>query len=295
MSSKSKPSKLKINQRPWLLFASVTFFLIILTVNSVSLLLRHANYLGRNCSIPVKTGTNGTNHLKIAIVSLSNRVEEQVWKNKKAYAKKNGYDFIDVSWIVDPTRPPSWSKILAIKTNLQNYDWIFWNDDDILVMNQEILLEDIIFGLIGHGDSNSTPDLILTEDFNGVNAGVFFVRKSEWSVKFLNTWWNQTSFIQFGSTKSGDNAALKYLTDSLPDEESRAHIRIPPMQCRFNSYPWIPSGKSFYRLIFSPWTTWQGAYSEGDFMVHLAGIHNKQRWVSKLLPEMKTSRRNKFF
>ena len=88
--------------------------------------------------------------------------------------------------------------------------------------------------------------------------GVFFVRKSEWSERFLDTWWNQTSFVQFGSTRSGDNAALMYLTDNLSKEESQVHVRISPMQCLFNSYPWFLSKKSVYRLLLSPWTTWQG-------------------------------------
>lgn len=91
--------------------------------------------------------------------------------------------------------------------------------------------------------------------------GIFFFRKSEWSERFLNTWWNQTSFVQFGSTKSGDNSALMYLIENLPKEEFRDHVRISPMQCLFNSYPWFPSKKSVYRLILSPRTTWQGERS----------------------------------
>jgi mannan polymerase II complex MNN10 subunit len=91
------------------------------------------------------------------------------------------------------------------------------------------------------------------------HAGVFFIRKSNWSERFLDTWWNQTSFIQFGSTKSGDNAALKHLIDHLSAEEMQAHVRIAKMQCLFNSYPWILSWKSTLRLIFHLATTWKGS------------------------------------
>ncbi|XP_039817025.1 uncharacterized protein LOC120701615 [Panicum virgatum] len=98
-------------------------------------------------------------------------------------------------------------------------------------------MERILFTVIGHGDFDDSPDLILTEDFSGVNnAGmgdltrVSFVRRSKWSEWFLDTWWNQTSFIQFGSTKSGDNAALKHLIDHLSAEEMQAHVRIAKMQ-----------------------------------------------------------------
>lgn len=30
----------------------------------------------------------------------------------------------------------------------------------------------ILFSVIGHSDFDAAPDLILTEDFNGVNAGI---------------------------------------------------------------------------------------------------------------------------
>jgi len=76
------------------------------------------------------------------------------------------------------------------------------------------------------------------------HAGVSFVRRSKWSEWFLDTWWNQTSFIQFGSTKSGDNAALKHLIDHLSAEEMQAHVRIAKMQCLFNSYSWVLTWKS---------------------------------------------------
>ncbi|XP_078153624.1 putative alpha-1,6-mannosyltransferase MNN10 [Carex rostrata] len=294
----SSKNQLKIQRPWWLLFISITFLLSFLALDLASSVLRHANNLGRNCYSPLVVYTSVVpveNRPRMAIVSLSNQVQDAVWKNKKAYTKKMGYHFIDSSWMIDRSRPPSWSKILAIKSALRDHDWVFWNDADTLVTNPEIYLENILVALIGHSDFNSTPDLILTADYNGVNAGVFFVRKSEWSERFLDTWWNQTSFVQFGSTKSGDNAALMYLIDNLPKEESQVHVRISPMQCLFNSYPWFPSKKSVYRLLLSPWTTWQGAYSDGDFMVHLAGLQNKKKWVSRIIEDMRIPRRKMFF
>ncbi|KAJ4778653.1 hypothetical protein LUZ62_062910 [Rhynchospora pubera] len=289
------PSKHQLKtQRPWLLLIVVTFLLSIITFNLTSFVLQHANSLGRSCSPLAGSVVPIENRPRIAIVSLSNRVQETVWQNKKAYTKKMGYRFIDASWMIDSSRPPSWSKILAVKSSLRDHDWVFWNDADTLVTNPDIYLENILLALGGRNDFNSTPDFILTEDYNGVNAGVFFFRKSEWSERFLDTWWNQTSFVKFGSTKSGDNDALMYLISKLPKEEKQVHVQISPMQCLFNSYPWFPSRKSVYRLLLSPWTTWQGAYSEGDFMVHLAGIGNKKKWMSKIIQNTRTPRRKTF-
>ncbi|KAH7690531.1 Glycosyltransferase 34 protein [Dioscorea alata] len=121
------------------------------------------------------------------------------------------------------------------------------------------------------------------------NPGVFFIRRSKWSENFLDVWWNQTTFISFGSTKSGDNAAFKHFMDNLPPDELRQHIQISPMQCLFNSYQWFLSWKSALRLFTSPSTTWKGAYSHGDFMVHFAGIDEKQEWAEKILREMESN------
>lgn len=53
---------------------------------------------------------------------------ELVWGNKRSYAEKMGYDFIDARELVDRDRPPNWSKILAVRFYLDSYHWIFWND-----------------------------------------------------------------------------------------------------------------------------------------------------------------------
>ncbi|KAJ4805642.1 hypothetical protein LUZ62_018208 [Rhynchospora pubera] len=288
--------------RPFL-YLSFSFLLSLLFLHLTSLLLRRANSLGRRCYPP--SPPISFPQLKIAIVTISDEskqseiyypggwkrrsfvgMREAVWGNKRRYAERMGYDFVDATELVDPSRPPNWSKILAVRSCLRVYDWVFWNDADTVITNLDVALETILFGLIGYGDVKLTPDLVVTEDLNGVNSGVFFMRKSDWSERFLQKWWDQTSFIQFGSTKSGDNAALRHLIDSLPDEESQLHILISPMQCLCNSYPWFPSLKSLYRLLISPQKTWQGVYSDGDFIVHLAGLDDKRGWALKLLQEV---------
>eukprot|EP00250_Pteridium_aquilinum_P012257 c20603_g1_i3 orf=99-1166(-) len=184
---------------------------------------------------------------------------ELVMPNKVSYTQRHGYEFIDASDTLDPSRPPSWSKILAVRKHLPNFDWVFWNDVDSLVTNPEISLEDIIDSVVGSMGRNFTPDLIITTDVTGVNAGMFFFRNTEWSMRFLELWWNQSSFIRpFGQMKSGDNDALKYLLQTMPEEEFRQHVGIPRMQCAFNSYLWRPSLKSGVRLMKLPKVVWQG-------------------------------------
>lgn len=43
---------------------------------------------------------------------------------------------------------------------------------DILFSLITYLQERILFSVIGHNDFDESPDLVLTEDFSGVNAGM---------------------------------------------------------------------------------------------------------------------------
>ncbi|KAK8935763.1 hypothetical protein KSP39_PZI013287 [Platanthera zijinensis] len=297
-----------------LLLTLFSFLLLLAFLSSCSAVLRRANDFGRRC-IPHRSDFSGlftpdaNRSMSIAMITFSEEgggdgerratrrrsfsgVMAAVGGNKRAYAARMGYDFIDARDLVDPSRPPSWSKVLAVRSQLPSHDWVFWNDADTVVTNPDISLEDILGAVIGQEASDISPDLVVTEDVNGINAGVFFVRRSKWSEKFLNAWWNQTSFVQFGSTKSGDNDALKFLIRSQTSHDRRHHVRISPMQCLFNSYPWYPSWKSVYQLIFSPGAVWRGTYSRGDFMVHLAGIDDKKEWAARIIQELEYERRD---
>ncbi|RZS17122.1 hypothetical protein BHM03_00049234 [Ensete ventricosum] len=120
--------------------------------------LRRANALGRQCAPGLEGrsgGEDGAGHRRrIAIVSFSDEgggrgpgrgrsfsgVGKAVAGNKQAYAARMGYVFVDAGGMVDHSRPPSWSKILAVRSQLPHYDWVFWNDADTMVMNPAISL-----------------------------------------------------------------------------------------------------------------------------------------------------------
>ncbi|KAI4973621.1 hypothetical protein ZWY2020_041402 [Hordeum vulgare] len=132
---------------------------------------------------------------------------------------------------VDPRRPPTWSKILALRTHLSRHHWLFWNDT------------------MGHYPLLTTTLLVPYRRF---------ITKCKWSERLLDTWWNHTSFAQFGSTKSGDNAALKHIVGHLSPEETQAHIRIAnavplqliPLGCymEISSPPDLPPVHNMERL-----------------------------------------------
>lgn len=161
--------------------------------------------------------------------------------------------------------------------------------------------------------------LVAVSDALSCNAGMFFFRNSDWSRQFLDRWWDQTDFIQpFGQSKSGDNTALKHLINVMDKEEFKRHVRVPEMQCLFNSNLWRPSWRSCHRLITVTKAVWQGrlsylllwepfvtdypfrdmisnirlliagVYARGDFMVHLAGLNDKSKWMRNVLRETGT-------
>jgi mannan polymerase II complex MNN10 subunit len=154
--------------------------------------------------------------------------------------------------------------------NLRKIEFSSWLPFWELLTNSILLSvqEAIIMSVVGDVDFNDMPDLIVTEDVTGVNAGMFFVRNTEWSQQFLELWWNQTSFVKpFGQSKSGDNNALKYLIRSMSDHDRNRHVGITRMQCLFNSNLWRPSLRSCHRLLTMTRSVWQGPLLFRYFML----------------------------
>ncbi|KAG1362547.1 putative alpha-1,2-galactosyltransferase [Cocos nucifera] len=143
------------NRRLWL-FLSLPL-LALASLQAAAAILRRANALGRRCAPAVAEYSGGSPpppRPRIAMVSFSAEenggggggrrsfrgVMDAVGGNKRAYAERMGYDFIDARRLVDPSRPPNWSKILAVRSHLHHYDWLFWNDADTVVTNPDISL-----------------------------------------------------------------------------------------------------------------------------------------------------------
>ena len=184
---------------------------------------------------------------KIAIISLYNEGYRKVGQysdwNKKAYAKKHGYDLFLYHKLLDTTRPPAWSKILAIQEHLHEYEWIFWSDADSLVMNNETRLESII-------DNNY--DMIVTKEETGpgnLNTGSFLLKNSQWSQQLLADIYKKVDFI---NASAWEQAAFMHLFATNPSYKD--HIKILRQRV-MNSH------------LFSG----GGEYHSGDFVLHFYG------------------------
>ena len=128
--------------------------------------------------------------LKVGIITLCDAGVEAICAestaNKQAYADLHGYDLIVDEDIVDKSRPASWSKLLAMRKYLPNYDFVLYIDIDTIIMNPDRRLEDIV-------DFNY--DQMLAADKNGLNCGVWMLRNTPWTLWFIDEMWAQDQLV----------------------------------------------------------------------------------------------------
>jgi hypothetical protein len=140
-----------------------------------------------------------------------------VTPNRQAYADLHGYtyQFLNISQYNIGAASAVWAKLPAIVDAFNKHPeakWIWWLDLDAIIMTPQIELSKHILshealgkkiqkGLDvqkpGGGSSGyltaKEPDLnkidiIIAQDQNGLNAGSFFIRRSEWSRMFIDMW-----------------------------------------------------------------------------------------------------------
>jgi len=215
---------------------------------------------------------------------------EQTWPNKARYADRHGYVLFDGSALIEPSRPPAWSKIRAVQHLLEEFDehrrrcdWVMWTDADTVVMNSDTRIEDFL---------PSDPDtdfLVGSDEGGGYNSGVFVVRNSDWSRRFLQRWWEMESYVRPpGFSLSGDNNALKDLLSEMPEPEFRVKVASPP-RCTFNSFAQFltlsESTAVMDDLESQAWYMNENYYHKSDFIAHAPGYDNKRECIRLLLKE----------
>ncbi|GKY90439.1 hypothetical protein MPSEU_000017700 [Mayamaea pseudoterrestris] len=207
--------------------------------------------------------------------------------NQRAYASKHNYQWTDSSHMVDPSRPPAWSKILAVQHLLEQQacDWVLWLDADVLVMNSNVRIERLL-------PSDPNVMLVATHDRKyTVNSGVWLIRNSAWSRQFLKNWWNLKSWVRRpGLSLSGDNAAFGHLVDQVLRKEAwRVQI---PARCNMNSFGVFLSETQYQNIVVNggadalnkqEWYLSDQFYHQGDFIVHASGIDKKKEVLEMLL------------
>jgi len=172
------------------------------------------------------------------------------------------------------------------KTNLlksaiqqEEYDWIVWIDADALIMNMTIPLTKFI---------DDDYELIIGEDWNGLNNGVFFMKACKNSVEFLDMCQsyeptdfdrNNTPFWWWPSEQCSYTRCLSYIKSKV------VHHSL------FNGLPFGPCVTNDWRHagvgpVDYDWTPKQ--FQVGDFILHVASgnMPFKLNYFYQYLPQV---------
>jgi len=181
-------------------------------------------------------------------------------QSKYEYAKKHGYDFLceGCEEVWDKSKPIPWSKFNYILKYINDYDFLFWSDADVLITNDTVTLEDQVLPLLP-----VDKDILWTWDAcRHYNNGHMLIRgRSTWAADYFrrasqqndllyHTWW--------------DNAAMIRLFESNPAD--KAKIETCKEHWKFNSYIYGPDNTAT--------DTSTRLYEHGDFLIHFAGVYD---------------------
>ncbi|KAI1341603.1 glycosyltransferase family 34 protein [Xylariaceae sp. FL0016] len=201
-------------------------------------------------------------------------IERDSVRNKRKYVSRWGYDLeiIDMSTKKRYAHEwrESWEKVDSIRNSFRKYpdaEWIWWLDLNTFVMEPSYSLQQHIFDKldehiyrdinefnplnISHpltgdyldaeslspvGDGNAdSVNLIMSQDCSGFNLGSFFVRRSEWTDRLLDIWWDPVSYEQkHMEWEHKEQDALEQLYTTQP--WIRSHTAFIP-QRMINSFP----------------------------------------------------------
>lgn len=214
---------------------------------------------------------------------------ERVIRNRKVYCKIHHCDLIVGNNLIDKSRPTAWSKLLVAKRYLPRYDYLFYLDMDMVIMNMSKSIVDYIsyaraLEATKPGDSY---DFIMPQDWSGPNTGAWLVRNSSWSVQFLSDAWTLGHDMVKPRTPDGkkkypfqyEQRVFHYMLDTdvwksrkLPTypktTEVNQHFLILP-QCALNSYSIHPLEYRANREV--------SQYVPGDFLIHFPGKAPKNK------------------
>lgn len=187
------------------------------------------------------------------------RAMEPGLASKRAYAARHGYAFLEGGAEVwDRTKPIPWSKIRFILKYLDDYDYLFWSDGDVIITNPDIKVEDLLVPLLPPG-----KDMLWCRDACGNlnNGNVLFRGKSAWARDYLERAYNQpdlTHHIWW------DNAAFIRLYEA--NQKDRDRIETCENPALFNAYLFDRQNSATSREV--------RLYKPGDFLVHFAGVYD---------------------
>ncbi|KAG4097288.1 hypothetical protein H8356DRAFT_1395216 [Neocallimastix lanati (nom. inval.)] len=177
---------------------------------------------------------------KISIVSFyngikSNSMQEHSVSEFYQYANIHGYDYKLETINYSPGRKIFFMKFYSIIEKLieglkyKKYDWIFWVDNDVAILNPNIRLETFL-----PNETMNNVHLLAAYEYLddpkyccGINAGILFIRVHEWS---LNLFTRAISYQYFNKEKIIRYHDQTSLNNVLIESNETDHYVIFPQQ-----------------------------------------------------------------
>lgn len=151
------------------------------------------------------------------------------FKNKVDYCRIHGMDIYYNTALLHPKMFTFWAKIPLVRAAMVAHpecEWIWWVDSDAIFTDMEFelpLRKYAAHHLVVHGWRHLVYE---KKSWTSLNAGVFLIRNSQWSMEFLEVWagmgpqspeydrWGKTLKSEFKDKifpESDDQSALVYL------------------------------------------------------------------------------------
>ena len=144
------------------------------------------------------------------------------------------------------------------KPESERLDWLFWVDADTVILNPNVPIETF---LPPPGSEFEDVHLLYSNDWNGLNNGVFPVRVSQWAVKLF------TAIVAYRHYKPDmplvfrDQSAM----DNVMREPQFINNIVQAPQRWFNAY------QGEHNETLAPFQI-----RRGDLLVHFAGVPNRE-------------------
>ena len=144
------------------------------------------------------------------------------------------------------------------KPESERLDWLFWVDADTVILNPHVPIETF---LPPPGSEFEDVHLLYSNDWNGLNNGVFPVRVSQWAVKLF------TAIVAYRHYKPDmplvfrDQSAM----DNVMREPQFVNNIVQAPQRWFNAY------QGEHNETLAPFQI-----RRGDLLVHFAGVPNRE-------------------
>ncbi|KAI5299878.1 hypothetical protein KEM56_002900 [Ascosphaera pollenicola] len=201
-------------------------------------------------------------------------IERESLKNKRKYVEKWGYDLEIVNMMTKKRYAhewrESWEKVDVIRGAMRKYphaEWFWWMDLNTFIMEPSHSIHSYVLSqldTIAYRDINqynplnithpptqnyldpicasptgdnktSSINMVISQDCGGFNLGSFLIKRSAWTDRLLDIWWDPVMYEQrHMNWERKEQSSLEHLYTDEP--WVRPHIAFLP-QRRMNSFP----------------------------------------------------------